>query len=147
MKRKHGFKRSLGSMEPVFDVKAAIRRRRERRMDRNLARERTARQWADKQGFEFAIHNDGHHWVLKKPGLFVEWWPSSAKLVLNRDYVHDFHIHDWQQVIAKLQSAGCQPPPAQGLSSSMAQRESGNFPSSKQLIGGGSAQSGARRDG
>ncbi len=104
MKSRHGSEQVPRGMERPFNVKAAIRRRRERRMDRNLALERTARQWADKQGFEFAIHNDGHHWVLKKPGLFVEWWPSSAKLVLNRDYLHDFHIHDWQQVVAKLQS-------------------------------------------
>lgn len=37
-------------------------------------------------------------------GRFVaEWWPSSAKLVLNRDYDRSFHAHDWTGVVPFLE--------------------------------------------
>jgi hypothetical protein len=85
-----------------FDVKTAIRRRRDRRMQRNLGLEGTVRRWAEEHGFALGIHNDGHHWVFKKGDIFVEWWPSSAKLALNRDYLQTVHAHDWPQVLARL---------------------------------------------
>ncbi len=30
-------------------------------------------------------------------GRLVEWWPSSAKLVLNKQWSKGIHCHDWQQ--------------------------------------------------
>lgn len=34
----------------------------------------------------------------------AEWWPSSAKMVLNKNYPNGIHIHDYQQAMAELAS-------------------------------------------
>lgn len=103
MKRKHASPQQRRDLhERPFDVNEAICRRRARRMGRNLAREETARQQAAALGFQLAVHNDGHHWLLRNGGFTAEWWPSSAKLVLNRDYGRNIHAHDWLQVLSAL---------------------------------------------
>ena len=78
------------------------RQRRDRRLHRNLDVAAEAQAWAARHGFTLRVLNDGHHWLFQKPGLVAEWWPSSAKLVLNRDYLHDQHAPHWPQVAMLL---------------------------------------------
>jgi hypothetical protein len=79
------------------------RRRRERRLERTLHAEAAVQAWARKQGFALRVLNDGHHWILEKPGLVAEWWPSSARLALNRNYLGAFHAPHWPDVKAVLE--------------------------------------------
>lgn len=53
-------------------------------------------------GFEVSIKNDGHHWTMSGAGNVWEWWPSSAKLVKNRQYRNGKHCHDYEQVLKML---------------------------------------------
>jgi hypothetical protein len=70
-----------------------------RRLRANLGSEENVRAWCTKRGISLSVHNDGHHWVFSIPGGgVVEWWPSSAKCVANRDYKSGVHVHDWQQL-------------------------------------------------
>lgn len=89
------------------------RRRRDRRLDRTLDLEPEVRRWAAQHGFTLRVLNDGHHWLLQKPGLLAEWWPSSAKLVLNRNYLDDRHAPHWPEVASALEAA-LSATPAQG---------------------------------
>jgi len=49
-------------------------------------------------GFTLRILNGGHHWELTRPGLTVEWWPSSAKCVINKNWPGGVHVHDHEQL-------------------------------------------------
>jgi len=81
------------------------RERRQRRMRRNVDVRGDVEAWAARHGFSLRVNNDGHHWMFHKHGFLAEWWPSSAKLVFNRDYHHDLHAHDWRQVTNELEAA------------------------------------------
>lgn len=53
-------------------------------------------------GIKLEIKNNGHHWIaLKSPNL-LEWWPSSAKVVLNKCCGRGIHVHDYMQFINLL---------------------------------------------
>jgi hypothetical protein len=88
---------------PVLGPDDYKRRRRERRMDRTRESETTIHAWAQKQGLSLRVLNGGHHWMLEQPGFVAEWWPSSAKLALNRDYLKTFHAPHWSDVMAVLE--------------------------------------------
>ncbi len=79
------------------------RRRRGRRMDRSLALEDQARAWAERYGCSLRVLNDRHHWLFQKRGFMAEWWPSSAKLAINRDYLRSHHAPHWGEVVAALE--------------------------------------------
>ncbi|MFB3905368.1 MAG: hypothetical protein ACE15E_18120 [Acidobacteriota bacterium] len=79
------------------------RRRRGRRLKRTLQAEAAVRAWAQKHGLALRVLNGGHHWIFEKAGLVAEWWPSSAKLALNRDYLRTFHAPHWPDVEAVLE--------------------------------------------
>jgi len=102
--KRHFGKRGRPTLAPD-DYK---RLRCERRLERTLQAEAAIRAWAQEHGFALRVLNDGHHWILEKAGLFAEWWPSSAKLALNRDYLRTIHASHWSDVIAALErsSAG-----------------------------------------
>jgi hypothetical protein len=82
------------------------RLRRERRTNRTARLESHVRAWAEQRGLSLRVLNDGHHWLLQNTGFKAEWWPSSAKLALNRDYLGTFHAPHWTQVAALLESPG-----------------------------------------
>jgi len=54
---------------------------------------------------QLKISNDGHHWSFyafnAAPGdkQLFEWWPSSAKLVINKQWKKGIHVHDLSQLI------------------------------------------------
>ena len=90
-------------MKPL-DPRDYARQRRDRRLHRNLDRTTAAQAWATAHGLSLRVNNDGHHWMFQRPGFVAEWWPSSAKLVFNRNYDRDVHAHDLPQVLAVLES-------------------------------------------
>lgn len=95
----HSHRRKRPALAPE-DYK---QRRRERRMGRTLQSEAVVRAWAERHGFALRVLNGGHHWLLEKGDIVAEWWPSSAKLALNRDYLRDYHAAHWTDVTAVLQ--------------------------------------------
>ena len=81
-----------------------MKRRRQRRLERNTNAADEAKTWADRHGFNLRVNNEGHHWMWEKGKFVVEWWPSSANLVLNRNYERSFRAHDWTAVIPFLEN-------------------------------------------
>jgi hypothetical protein len=69
-----------------------------RRLKANLEAEPTVRAWAAEMGWVLKVHNSGQHWIFKKSKRFVEWWPSSAKLVVDKSWDEGIHCHDYLQV-------------------------------------------------
>ena len=72
-------------------------------MERTSRLEEQARVWAEGHGCSLRVLNDGHHWLFQKPGSVTEWWPSSARLAVNRDYGSDIHAPHWADVVTVLE--------------------------------------------
>jgi hypothetical protein len=79
------------------------KQRRERRMERISRLEEQVRVWAERHGCSLRVLNDGHHWRLQKAGFMAEWWPSSARLAVNRDYGRHIHAPHWAEVLTALE--------------------------------------------
>jgi hypothetical protein len=77
--------------------------RHDRRLSANLCDENDARAAAKAIGLVLKIANDGHHWMFTSPGFVADWWPSSAKLVFNKEFRRGVHCHDWQQALQEIE--------------------------------------------
>lgn len=94
---------SLGRSEIVpLRPKESSSGRHARRLYTNLRQQGPIRAWAKQFGIDLKISNEGHHWRFILGTEVAEWWPSSAKLVINRDYAAGIHAHDYEQVMEYL---------------------------------------------
>jgi len=57
-----------------------------------------ARDWAKSRGVFLSITNDEHHWKFARGKASVQWWPSTAKCVVNERWRSGIHVHDWRQL-------------------------------------------------
>ena len=73
-----------------------------RRLQANLMAQGEVRTWAAGNGVKVEITNRGHHWRFTRDTKVAEWWPSSAKLVIQRKYQDDNHVHDHRQALVLL---------------------------------------------
>lgn len=79
------------------------RTRHSRRLSENSAHVPEMKASIESMGYSLEIKNFGHHWIFKKGSNTTwEWWPSSAKLVLNKQYRKGIHCHDFRQVLKVL---------------------------------------------
>ena len=76
-----------------------------RRRDTNLKFRARLHAWCERNGFTLRITNEGHHWQMTKDGFLAEWWPSSAKLVIDKRWDAGIHCHDYQQAEAIIEAA------------------------------------------
>ncbi|MBM4004630.1 MAG: hypothetical protein FJ295_15330 [Planctomycetes bacterium] len=65
-----------------------------RRHAMNLQRESEVRRDCQALGLTLQIKNQGHHWCFSHGTFLAEWWPSSAKLVINKPWENGIHCHD-----------------------------------------------------
>lgn len=89
--------------------------RHQRRLGRNLQDETKVRQWCDAHNIRLDIKNYGQHWILDcgpsanqrdccNGRLIVEWWPSSAKMVIGKHWTRGIHVHDWMQLTRYIET-------------------------------------------
>ena len=83
--------------------------RHNRRLHGNLRYEAEVREWCRTRGFNLRITNNGHHWQLTKQNFLAEWWPSSAKLVFNKQWNKGCHCHDYRQALELIERAYIKP--------------------------------------
>jgi hypothetical protein len=89
------------------------KQRRERRMHRTADLESEVCAWAEQRGCSLRVLNDRHHWLFQRPGFMAEWWPSSARLAVNREYGRYIHAPHWAEVMSVLQQHLAAPRAAQ----------------------------------
>jgi len=73
--------------------------RHDRRLRENLHWRGKVEDLCNAWGISFEVKNSGHHWIFKHGKRVAEWWPSSAKLVLDKKWDSGIHTHDWSQVL------------------------------------------------
>ena len=107
MTRRHVDAKSAGPSKIVpYRQGESATARHSRRLRTALGYRVALESWCDDHGLDVEVKNDGHHWIFTleldpKPEL-AEWWPSSAKLVVNKRWSEGIHVHDYQQVQAEL---------------------------------------------
>lgn len=64
-------------------------------------------EWCKNNGWTLEIKDNGYHWILyyNQLELCVEWWPSGAKLIINKDWENGLHCYDIDQVKKTLRKA------------------------------------------
>ena len=96
---------SAGKSSKVpFKHGESAKTRHRRRLGKNLSEEKIVRQWCTNNGFALRITNDGHHWQFVKNDFLAEWWPSSAKLVIDKQWHDGIHCHDHGQAIQIIEN-------------------------------------------
>ncbi len=86
------------------------RSRHKRRLRSNLKYQQEVREWCKESGLTLRITNGGHHWAFYYGGqlapgsLFAEWWPSTAKLVIGKQWKQGIHTQDCRQLIRVLEN-------------------------------------------
>jgi len=77
--------------------------RHERRLRTNLSSKEIVENWCATNNVTFKVTNNGHHWRFSWGKRCIEWWPSSAKLVIDRKYSNGIHTHGFDQCLKILQ--------------------------------------------
>ena len=60
------------------------------------------RVWCDEHGWHLTVHDGGGQFMMRRKKVLVEWWPSTAKLVINKNWRGGIHCHDYHKVIEQL---------------------------------------------
>ena len=55
-------------------------------------------QWCEQRGIQFRCTNGDHHWQMRRGAKLTEWWPSSAKCVVDQQWDKGVHVHDCEQL-------------------------------------------------
>ena len=78
------------------------RDRHHRRFSTNQEYVAEFRRLCDESGYEFRVLNNGEHWQIKANGNCFDWWPRSAKLIINKQWKNGIHVHDITQLIQEI---------------------------------------------
>ena len=78
--------------------------RHSRRLAVNLSNQAKLRRWCEENDLTLQITNQGHHWQVMQNGFVAEWWPSSAKLVINKQWHAGIHCHDYEQAFQVIRN-------------------------------------------
>lgn len=107
-RRKHPDARSAGRSRLIpFTPGDAPEERHQRRLEYNLTAGRAkVEEWCAALAITLTVTDEGHHWQFRRAdGWIAEWWPSSAKLVIAKQYDRGVHVHDWTQAVRELARA------------------------------------------
>ncbi len=62
--------------------------------------EKSINEWCHKYGWTMRISNQGHHWIfITNTHKMIEWFPSSGKLVIGKQWDKGIHCHDYRQLL------------------------------------------------
>jgi len=97
--------RSVGRSRAVpYIYGESPRARHDRRLEAALGAQSRVRQWCGNAGVTLTIGNENHHWRFVGGNGCADWWPSSAKLVLDQQWDSGIHVHDIDQLLRELKA-------------------------------------------
>ena len=93
------YKKGRSSLVPYIESES-WKTRHQRRMKHALENKDKVELWCQKHKWKMYVNNEGHHWLFfSSIGKMVEWWPSSGKLVIGKQYKKGIHCHDYKQLL------------------------------------------------
>lgn len=71
-----------------------------RRKETALQNKAVVEQWCKSNGFRMDIKNGNEHWLFRTPSSkSVEWFPSTGKLIIGKNWKQGIHVHDVYQLM------------------------------------------------
>lgn len=77
------------------------KQRHQRRLDLAVEYKMVISAWCKRNKIGHRRTHSDHHWIFTKGDKSADWWPSSAKLIFNKEYKKGMHVHDIK-VLARL---------------------------------------------
>lgn len=77
--------------------------RHDRRQSHNVNRLQRLRNYCKKNRFQLKVTNEEMHWQIKRGTIQIDWWPRTAKMVVNQQWKQGIHVHDVGQIICYLE--------------------------------------------
>jgi len=78
--------------------------RHNRRMKVALENQPKVEAWCRTHKWKLYVKNNGHHWCFyTHENKMIQWWPSSGKLVIGKQYGEGIHCHDYKQLLKTLE--------------------------------------------
>ena len=77
--------------------------RHDRRQQHNVNRLDRLRNYCKSNGFGLKVTNEEMHWQIKRGKIQIDWWPRSAKMIVNKQWSKGIHVHDTGQIICYLE--------------------------------------------
>lgn len=103
-RRKHSDTRRASGRSKIRPVEGeSWKERHDRRLRHNLRLLTQVFKWASDHSIAFQVNNNGHHWIFRSFERIAEWWPSSAKLVFDKNWEDGIHTHDFTQLKAEIE--------------------------------------------
>lgn len=105
-----GFKETMGKYRDKTSCKhkseiinykpnEAYKDRHLRRLNKNKEHLDLFRKWCKTAKAKFKLFNNGEHWKVEYNENTFDWWPRSAKLIINQKWKRGVHVHDYTQLI------------------------------------------------
>lgn len=93
------YKKGRSSLVPYIESES-WKERYQRRMKHALQNKQKVENWCGKNKWKMFINNEGHHWVFfTNERKIIEWWPSSGKLIIGKQWKQGVHCHDYIQLL------------------------------------------------
>lgn len=73
-----------------------------RRLNENKEQADKLRNYCRSNGWGFDIKNEGHHWQMRRGDIIIDWFPATAKFIVNQQWTKGIHVHDITQVKSYL---------------------------------------------
>lgn len=97
------YKLGRSSLVPYIESES-WQERHSRRMKTALENQDKVETWCVSHKWKLYVHNNGHHWVFyTDQNKVVEWWPSSGKLAIGKQWKEGIHCHDYKQLLKVLE--------------------------------------------
>jgi len=75
--------------------------RHDRRKQSALDNKEKIQSWCNNHRWSMRISNAGHHWIfITQSQKMVEWFPSSGKLAIGKQWHAGIHCHDYEQLLS-----------------------------------------------
>ena len=85
------------------------RKRHRARVAEALEQRRRAQSWCEQRGWYLYIHDAGAQWSVHHHGNITDWWPSTGKLVHNKQWDRAGKAMNWDAVAEAFASMEEQP--------------------------------------
>lgn len=85
-----------------YNYNELSKERHDRRFQINVDNQSKLINYCKGNRFSLSIKNNNEHWVIKQGLNIIEWWPRTAKLIINKHWKKGIHVHDISQIISYL---------------------------------------------
>lgn len=104
-RKKDKTKSAIRTKECQFDHQEKSEDRHQRRLKLAIKHSDRLKGYCNHKGYELKISQEGKHFVINRKRLHIDWYPYSAKMIVNYQNGDGIHVHEVSQIISYLEFA------------------------------------------